>query len=264
MPYVSKLTVYPLKSAQGINLDQINYQQRGPQFDREWMVINSKNRFLSQREFPLMCLIKTQITNKELILTAPEKEPLIIDFNNRHFKDQTVEVWKDQVDALDCGAEAANWISSYLDTRCRLVTMPGDTQRLVDNNYANNKETVSFADGFPSLILSQASLDDFNTKLDQPITMAHFRPNIVIDDCSAYAEDSWQAIKINDITFSLVKPCSRCIIPAIEPDTGKKRMDVVKALSAHRRRGNATYFGQNALHDSLGEIHVGDKVELIS
>lgn len=264
MPHVSELTIYPLKSAQGINLKKVGYQRRGPQFDREWMAVNAKNRFLSQRQFPLMCLIKTQLTDKELILTAPEKEPLIINLNNHGQKEQSVVVWKDQVNAFDCGPEAASWISGYLGVDCRLMSMPSKMERLVDKDYASNNETVSFADGFPSLIISQASLDSFNTKLEQPISMAHFRPNIVISDCPAYAEDEWRAIKINGITFSLVKPCSRCIIPTIEPNSGNKRMDIAKAMSTHRRRGNATYFGQNALHSTQGEICVGDNVELIS
>ena len=264
MPHVSELTIYPLKSAQGINLTKLSYKKRGPQFDREWMVVNSKNQFLSQRQFPLMCLIKAQLTDKELILTAPNCSPLLISFNNSTPQKAVVEIWKDQVNAIDCGSEAQNWISGYLGIDCRLITMPKETKRLVDSGYASNKETVSFADGFPSLIISQASLDDFNSKLEQPISMAHFRPNIVIDDCPAYAEDIWQAIKINGIIFSLVKPCSRCIIPAIEPNSGNKRMDIIKALSTYRRRGNATYFGQNALHNINGEICVGDKVELIS
>ena len=264
MPHVSELTIYPLKSAQGINLHTLDYMGRGPKLDRQWMVVNSKKRFLSQRQFPLMCLIKTQLIDNELILSAPEQEPLIISFNNESLEEKTVDVWKDQVNALDCGAEAANWISRYLKHDCQLVVMPNETERFVDTDYANNKETVSFADGFPSLIISQASLDDFNSKLEQSISMAHFRPNIVIDGCPPYAEDKWQKIKINGIIFSLVKPCSRCIIPAIEPNSGNKRMDIIKALSTHRRRGNASYFGQNALHDSEGQICVGDNVELIS
>jgi len=176
MPYVSELTIYPLKSAQGINLKKVSYAQCGPEFDRQWMVVNSKNCFLSQRQFPLMCLIKTQLTDRELILSAPEKEPLIINLHRHFSKERTVKVWQDHVNALDCGTDAANWISHYLNTDCQLVVMPKETQRLVDRNYANNKETVSFADGFPSLIISQASLDDFNSKLEQPISMAHFRP----------------------------------------------------------------------------------------
>jgi len=264
MPHVSELNIYPLKSAQGINLHKLDYIGRGPKLDRQWMVVNSNNHFLSQRQFPLMCLIKTQLTENELILSAPAKDPLIIHINSSSLKEKTVNVWKDLVIALDCGVQAANWISDYLNKDCRLVVMPSETQRFVDKDYANNKETVSFADGFPSLIISQASLDDFNSKLEKPINMAHFRPNIVIDDCPPYAEDKWQKIKINGIIFSLVKPCSRCIIPAIEPNSGNKRMDIIKALSTHRRRGNASYFGQNALHDSEGQICVGDNVELIS
>jgi len=135
---------------------------------------------------------------------------------------------------------------------------------LVDTDYAQNQQTVSFADGFPSLITSQASLDDFNQKLNMPISMVNFRPNIVIDGCQAYAEDQWRELRINGIQFSLVKPCSRCVIPSINPVTAAKQNEVLHALNQHRRRDNATYFGQNALHDKPGVIKVGDELEIIA
>ncbi len=262
MPYISELITYPLKSAKGISSKKLKLNTRGPEFDRDWMVINSNKRFLSQRQHPSMCLIETKLSNNCLTLTAPKKTPITIDFDSNS-NTQNVVVWGDQVPASDCGDEAAAWISNYLSTECRLVHMPKETLRLVDTVYAKQNETVSFADGFPSLIISQASLDDFNSKLERPITMAHFRPNIIIESCPPFAEDEWQVIKVNGITFSLVKPCSRCIIPAIEPESGSKRMDIIKALSKHRRRGNATYFGQNALHDTQGIIQVGDEVEIL-
>ena len=262
MPKVSALTTYPLKSAKGIALNSLQLKNRGPKFDRDWMVINANNRFLSQRQHPSMCLIGTTLSAGKLTLTAPNANPLTID-SQAAFNQQDVVVWSDNVSAIDCGDQAAEWISNFLGVECRIVHMPNETQRLVDKDYATQNETVSFADGFPSLIISQASLDDFNSKLERPISMAHFRPNIVIDDCPPFAEDQWQAVRINGITFSLVKPCSRCIIPAIEPESGTKRMDVIKALSEHRRRGNATYFGQNALHDLEGEIQIGDNVEIL-
>ena len=261
MPYISELSIYPLKSATGVSVKELTLTSRGPSFDRHWMVVNSNNRFITQRQKSSMCLITTQLVENTLVLNAPAMKELIVEQNQQT---RCVEVWDDQVEAYDCGEQAATWISNYLGIDCRLVSMPDDCKRLVDPHYAKQQETVSFADGFPSLIISQASLDDFNTKLEAPITMQHFRPNIVIDDCPPFAEDQWQAINVNDITLSLVKPCSRCIIPAIDPTTGKKRMDILQALNTHRRRDNATYFGQNALHDKPGVIRVGDKVEVIA
>lgn len=262
MPFVSELYIYPLKSGRGLSLPHVNYNARGPALDRQWMVINSKNRFLTQRQKAHMCLIETSIADDALILNAPGMEELSLSFYESEID---VTVWQDNVTALDCGSKAASWISRYLETSdCRIVIMPESTKRLVDENYATQQQTVSFADGFPSLIISQASLDDFNQKIDTPISMINFRPNIVISDCAPYAEDNWKELRINGIQFSLVKPCSRCIMPSINPETGAKQMEVLHALNKYRRKDKATYFGQNALHNTSGIINVGDKVEIIA
>jgi len=261
MPHISELTFHPLKSAKGVSVQTLEITSRGPAFDRNWMVVNIKDRFLTQRQKPLMCLIETELVDGNLLLKANDMPELLVPNETQA---RSVKVWGDQVKAYDCGDEAADWISNFLEAECRLVRMPENYKRLVDPNYATLNEIVSFADGFPSLIISQASLNDFNEKLDTPISMAHFRPNIVIDGCPAFAEDHWKVIKVNGITFSLVKPCSRCIIPSIDPVTGKKNMDIIHALNTHRRRDNATYFGQNALHDQTGVISVGDHVEIVA
>lgn len=262
MPFVSELYSYPLKSGKGISYQELVFTPRGPSFDRQWMVINNKNRFITQRQKARMCLIETSFIQDILILNAPGMSTLRL---SSYFDKINVVVWKDTVSSYDCGDEAAIWISRYLNTTgCRIVTMPKSTQRLVDTNYAQEQQTVSFADGFPSLITSQASLDDFNQKLASPISMMNFRPNIVIGGCEPYAEDRWKELRINGIHFSLVKPCSRCVIPSIDPETGSKQHDILHALNKYRRRENATYFGQNALHDKSGAIRVGDSVEIIA
>ena len=266
MPIVSELYTYPLKSAQGLLLSSVEFEAKGPKFDRQWMVINKKKRFITQRQHPKMCLIKANIQDKSLSLDAPDMPTININSNEVRNKNHKtlVTIWADNVEALDCGDHAAQWVSSYLGIdEGRLVYMPNETQRLVDTDFASKNETVSFADGFPSLLISQESLNHFNSKLDQPIQMANFRPNIVISDCEPYAEDQWQEIKIAGITFSLVKPCSRCIIPSIDQSTAVKQPEVTGALNKYRRRDRATYFGQNALHDSTGFISVGDNVEIL-
>lgn len=262
--HVSELYVYPLKSARGLCVPEVSFTQRGPLMDRHWMVIDRNNRFLSQRKYPVMCLIETRLDNATLTLNAPAMSPFQLDSDCTLNETRQVTVWHDSVTAADCGDAAAQWLSTYLGVECRLVAMPAATQRLVDPQYAHQQQHVGFADGFPSLIISQASLDDFNQKLASPISMARFRPNIVIGGCAPYAEDEWQSIKIGDLTLSLVKPCSRCIMPAIDPSDGSKQMAVIEALNQYRRRDRKTYFGQNALHDGVGAIRVGDPVELLS
>ena len=258
---ISEMFVYPVKSAGGLNVSSMQLNSRGPKYDRHWMLIDNKNRFLTQRQHPKMCLIGTQLEEQGLTLNAPGKAACTVS-GTTSFERQ-VQVWNDEVLAVDCGDEVAQWLSEYMQKDCRLVYMPEHSQRLVDPDYARENQTVGFADGFPILLVSKASLDNFNSKLDTPVGMDRFRPNIVIEGCEPYAEDDWQKIKIGDITFSLVKPCSRCIIPSIDQQTGDKQSEIINALNQYRRRNNKTYFGQNALHNKAGKISVGDVVAIV-
>lgn len=267
---VNQLAIYPVKSAAGILLEQVELDHRGPLLDRVWMVVDSKNRFVSQRNAPKMCLIRTVLQDKVLCLSAPNMpeihlalEPLVTESIFRN-----VLVWKDSVNAIDCGDEAASWLSGYLNRDCRLVFMPKSSERLVDKEYAKQQQTVGFADGFPLLVISEASLEQFNTDLAKQgssvkVDLHRFRPNIVIAGCEAFAEDNWNKIQINNIVLSLVKPCSRCIIPALDQDSGVKQMEVIEVLNKTRRRERKTYFGQNALHDGPGIIKLHDVVTVL-
>jgi len=259
---INQLSIHPVKSTRGIDVDSLKFDRRGPIFDRHWLVIDSKNQFLTQRQHPKMCLIGTQIDGQVLTLTAPDKFSIMVVGTTS--EERQIQIWKDSVSATDCGDEVAQWLSDYMQKDCRLVCMPEHSQRLVDPDYAKENQTVGFADGFPIMLVSKASLDNFNSKLDSPVGMDRFRPNIVIDGCEPYAEDNWKQIQIGDITFSLVKPCARCIVPSIDQQTGIKQTEILNALNKYRRRDRKTYFGQNALHDKSGEIHVGDHVTIIA
>ena len=233
----------------------------GPIYDRNWMVVNPEGKALTQRVIPKMCLIKCTIEGNRLILNAksmPEisvKEPTNL---------KEVTVWSDTVKAGDCGDEVASWLSQYLGKAARLVRVTEQTNRQIDQNFAAPNELVGFADGFPTLIVSQASLDEFNSHMETKIDMRRFRPNIVIAGTEPFAEDSWSTLRVGEIEFSLVKPCSRCIMPSINPDNGEKEMQVNQVLLTTRRRDRETYFGQNATHKGEGTISIGDSVELIS
>jgi len=254
---VSQLFIYPLKSARGIELERIELDRHGPVFDRQWMVVTPQGKFVTQRQLPKMCLIETRLIDGCLGLGAPGMPSILVSGSG---KQSGVIVWKDSVQAVDCGDAAADWLSTYLGRSCRLVKMPTGSRRLVDQDYAHSGETVRFADGFPLLIVSQASLDDFNSKLEHSIGMERFRPNIVIDGCRPFAEDEWRELTIGELILSIVKPCSRCIIPSIDPLTGEKQMVVNEALFTHRRRDHKAFFGQNALLRNTGRIDVGEQV----
>lgn len=257
---VSQLAIYPLKSAKGLSLHQLTLGAKGPNHDRRWMVVDENNRFLTQRQYPKMCLLETSIQHGTLNLSAPGFDTITVRETNNTSE---VKVWNDAVDANDCGDHAAQWITAFLGIKSRLVYMPDSTSRLVDTNYAKQNETVGFADGFPLLLISEASLDNLNSKLTDTIKMERFRPNLVVKGCEPHAEDNWKTIKISGITFSLVKLCSRCVIPSIDPATSDKQPEILRTLMTYRKFDNAIYFGQNVIYKQTGTINVGDTVEVL-
>ena len=234
--------------------------------DRRWMIVDAaSNHFVTQREQHRLCLIHVALSGDALTLTAPTLEPLQVSQQQSHNGDKRqVKVWQDWVEGVDCGDLAAQWLSDFLGSAVRLVFMADDCHRLVDQHYAGNAERVSFADGFPLLLVSESSLDNFNQHLQSPIDASRFRPNIVVSGCTAFAEDQWQKIQIGPLSFELVKPCSRCVIPSIDPKTGGKQVAVSQALAKHRRRDGAVYFGQNLLAKQHGILSVGDRLTVLS
>ncbi len=256
---VSDLIVYPLKSARGIHLESMQLNELGPELDRRWMAIDSQGKFVTQRKLPKMCLIETAMTvDGSLELSVNGEEKLTVPAGG--YEPKQSSIWGTEVQGEDCGDAAADWMSAFLNKQCRIIYMPSSHQRLVDTDYATQQERLGFADGFPVLIATQSSLNDFNSKLGFEVDMDRFRPNIVIDGNPPWAEDSWKDITINTIRLSLLKPCSRCIMPSINPQSGEKQMQVNQALQAHRRRDRETFFGQNAVYDRLGTIQIGDSV----
>ena len=135
--------------------------------------------------------------------------------------------------------------------------------RPVDPDYATEQDQVGFADGFPFLLISQGSLDDLNARLEQPVPMQRFRPNLVVEGCEPYAEDGWRRIRIGASSFRVAKPCSRCIIPTIDIDSAERNPEPLRTLMEYRKRDNKVYFGQNLIHDRQGRIEVGMPVEII-
>ena len=178
-------------------------------------------------------------------------------------KKVTVKIWQDECQAYDAGEEAAKWLSMALSIECRLVYFPDDEFRQIDLSYANKGEGTAFSDGFPILLISNASLNDLNARLANPITMQHFRPNLVVSGCNPFEEDNWKKIQIGNIVFRIVKPCSRCIIPNINIETAMRESEPIKTLSSYRKRDSKIFFGQNIIADSLGNIDLGMSIEII-
>lgn len=261
--HVSELISYPLKSARGLSSNSLKLNSKGPNDDRRWMVVNRQHAFVTQRTSSKMCLIDIKRTDNGIQLSAPNTLPCDV---AQPFEGIEVDssVWGSDVKGIDCGDRAAAWLSDFLSQACRLIFMPDTFIRPVDTRFASKQEQVAFADGFPLLIATQASLNDFNNKLGYAVSMERFRPNIVISGNAPWAEDDWKTLIIGDVEFTLAKPCARCIMPSINPKSGEKEMAVIKAMQEHRRIGTETFFGQNAVYDRLGTIHIGDEVLVIN
>jgi uncharacterized protein YcbX len=262
MRKLTQLWRYPVKSLAGEPCTGLPIQARGPLWDRHWMLVAADGRFLTQRQLPAMALLRAVIDDTGLQLRSPDGDSIMV-ARDATGEPLQVQVWGDSVAALAPDPLADAWLSQRLGQPCRLVCQPDDGVRPVDPHYGMPEDQVGFADGFPLLLISQASLDDLNHRLDCPVEMRRFRPNLVVAGCEPYEEDRWRRIRIGDLSFRVVKPCSRCPIPTIDPETGERGVEPLRTLMGYRRRDNKVYFGQNLIHDGCGELAEGMKVEVL-
>lgn len=260
---LSGLYRYLVKSFAGESLERARLDPFGLQMDRRWMLVDAEGGFLSQRELPRMALINPRLTPEGLLLQAPDRSDLAVRRPSMETERFKVRVWKDHCAAQLADPEADAWLSDYLGQACRLVYMPEESVRRVDPRYAEPDDRAAFSDGFPLLLISQASLDDLNGRLEHPLPMSRFRPNLVVEGCEPYAEDEWRRIRIGELSLRVVKPCSRCKITTVDPYTGETGLEPLKTLASYRRRGKQVYFGQNLIHDTEGELALGMPVEVL-
>ena len=254
---------YPIKSCRGTSLTEAVVGVRGIAADRHWMVVDADGTFLSQRELPRMALIAPRLGGGVLEVDAPGMPPLTVAIG-RGGPRADVNVWDDRCAAIDEGAAAAEWFTAFLGMACRLVRMPDDEVRRVDPTYAGPGDQVGFADGFSFLLTSCASLDDLNRRLPTPLPMNRFRPNIVIDGLTAFEEDGWRHIRIDGITFTVAKPCARCVTTTTDQNTAERSKEPLRTLATFRHvAGRGVMFGQNLIHDRTGVLHVGAEVEVL-
>jgi uncharacterized protein len=262
---ISQLFMYPVKSLGGIAVTAAALTDRGFKYDRRWMLVDAQNRFLSQRELPAMALLQTRISENG-ILVEDKRNPgttVCIPFSPVFTETIKVQVWEDVCDAVLVNDTLNAWFSAALDITCRLVYMPDTAVRKVDSRYAFANEITSFSDGYPVLMIGQASLDDLNARMNEPVPMDRFRPNIVFAGGEPFEEDNITEFIINDITFLGVKRCSRCVVTTIEQSSAQKGREPLRTLAAYRQVNNKIYFGQNILYKGTGVIHVGDELRII-
>lgn len=259
---IKELYTYPLKSARGNRVEQLTILPTGPEGDRSWMLVDENGRFLSQRQLPKMVLMQVA-KRKGLSVLAPGAPPLHVGLDCKIGQLQ-VQVWDDEVLAVECSHEANAWFTRYLGRPCRLVRVHPDQQRPVDKRFAQEGDELLFADGFPVLFTNQASLDELNSRLATPVQMLNFRPNIVLEGALAYEEDSWSGLEINGILFTLPKPCSRCSIVSVDRGLGVRGGEPLRTLSSYRKFGKRILFGENAIARGTAVLRVGDEVRVVA
>lgn len=233
---ITEINIYPIKSLGGISVEKSIVENRGLQNDRRFMLVDENNDLLTQREFSKMALINVDLKTDglEVSIDGFETLPISKDFSNK--QEITVRVWKSYCKAVVANNSINDWFSDVLQTDCRLVQMPETTHRQINNLFNKGNEIVSFADGYPLLIISENSLADLNSRLDKKIPMNRFRPNLVVSTSEAFAEDMWSKIKVNSTIFRITKPCARCVVTTIDQKTGISDVkEPLKTLADYRK-----------------------------
>lgn len=258
---IHALYEYPLKSAAARPVDRLELAPRGPANDRRWMVVDPDGGFLTGRQLPRMVLLRAEPGDGGLRLAAPGMPALSVAVPAPDAPRQRVTVWKDQVDASLAGEQADAWLSRFLGRPARLVHMDPAARRPLKPAYAQPGDEVSFADGFPLLLISQASLDALNARLARPIPMTRFRPNLVVSGCAPHAEDGWRRLRIGGIEMEVAKPCVRCVFTTVDPATGERDPDgePLRTLKEYRRGESGITFGVNLIARGSGVVRVGDE-----
>ena len=264
---LSALYRYPLKSAKAEALQQIGLDKLGLDGDRRWMLVDeASGRFLTQRTVGQMSQLSA-LWNADggLTLSAPGHSAINIGLPSADAELRGITIFKDTLRVPDAGDEAGAWVSEFIGKPTRLVQIPLNRARTTQSGYGRDDDQVAFADGFPLLLIGQASLQDLSSKVGRPLEMLRFRPNLVIEGSDAFAEDGWKRIRIGDVEFRVVKPCSRCILTTIDPQTGERSTDrePLATLQKYRAQADGAMFGQNLVNDGNGRLEVGMPVTIL-
>ena len=261
MQHLMELYIYPIKSCQGIQLTQAMVEDKGLQDDRRYMLVDLNGKFITGRTHPQLTQVCLSFSEKNLSVSAPKQPNLAIETSLFSEQMLRVNVWDDNLQAQHCHSDYDQWFSLYLGEPCQLVYFSTSTTRCV-----KNRETqVSFADGYPLLLINQASVDQLNARLENPVSALHFRPNILIKGAFPFVEDSWSRIKIGDVEFEVSKPCSRCTFINVNPETGIADIEQpLKTLAEFRYHQGTIDFGQNLIPLNSGIIRAGDEIQVLA
>ncbi|MDL5050260.1 MOSC domain-containing protein, partial [Oscillatoria amoena NRMC-F 0135] len=252
---LSEIWIYPVKSLAGIRVRQAMVLEKGLEHDRRFMLVDSDNRFITQREHPELALFDTKISGRQLHIThRVTNQSVMVNLNPTSPAALPATIWNDAVIVSEVDDKTSEWFAAQLNMTCKLVHFPEENPRPVDTRYVMDNEQVSLADGYPYLIIGQASLDDLNTRLAEPIGINRFRPNFVFTGGDPYEEDGWKDFSIGSIHFTGVKNCARCVLTTVDPVSGKKGNEPLRTLSSYRKKNGKVVFGQNVVTKNEGIV----------
>jgi len=260
MQSVTDIYIYPIKSTKGIQLPQTLVEEKGLKDDRRYMVVDLEGKFITGRTHPQLTQVSIEFSKKGLSVSAPNQPTLYIQPTTVSTP-MNVEIWEDNVQAEACDPACDQWFSTFLGENCRLVYFSETTSRCV-----KNKQTqVSFADGYPLLLINQTSVNTLNLRLDNPVSALHFRPNLLIKGEAPFIEDTWARIKIGEVEFEVSKPCSRCNFTNVDPKTGIPDSEQpLKTLAEFRFYDGNIDFGQNLIPLNEGVIRSNDTIQVLA
>jgi uncharacterized protein YcbX len=252
---VSGLYVYPVKACRGLAVSHARVTDRGLEHDRRWMVVDAQGSFVSQRERSELALVNVAFAEAGYLLDAPGKRQLSLPTTLASGERVAASVWGSNVWG-HAHAEAGRWFSELLAEECRVLYMPEASRRPVSNQSA----LVSFADGYPLLLISEASLEELNRRSSEPMSMARFRPNLVVSGGPPHFEDSLEHFVVGSVRFAAPKLCDRCVVTTIDPETGLAGREPLRTLSTYRRWDGKVWFGTNLIAENEGVLELGQQL----
>ncbi|KAA6438211.1 MOSC domain-containing protein [Dyadobacter flavalbus] len=259
---LTEIWIYPVKSLGGIRLTESYAEEKGLQYDRRWMIVDENGIFLTQRTNPKMATITVFFHDLGLLLSSRSDPSNQIPVPFKRVSDEAllVKVWNDSVTAYTVCHEADVWLSEMLEKKVRIVEMTASSDRRMNAQDAEPDTTLSFADDFPYLLISEASLHELNRRLEQPVEMNRFRPNFVVSGTEPFAEDAWKYIQIGNVGFHVAKPCERCVLTTVDQQTGIKGREPLKTLATFRKHERSVLFGQNLIGLQTGNVREGNQI----
>lgn len=262
---IESLHFYPIKSFRGIAVEELEIDAQGPRHDRQFMLVDENNKFITLRQQPNLARIALRMNAAnaiELSLTErPELGSVHFGVAERLDREFPVIIFKDTVPAYEVRADVSQWLSEFCERRVKLVRMSERAQRTFDARFLDR--TVRFVDAQPFLVLSTASLKELETRAGMTFSMSRFRPNIVVDNVAAHAEDGWEEFQTGGITFKFVALCGRCKLTTVDPLTGEGGDEPLKTMTSYRRKERGIMFGGYYAHLQEGRIRRGDPLSLL-